>query len=213
MSVQETQTEHVEDDDFARPERRASVRVMGWLLFAGGAIGTLASAILLIERIRLLEDPAYTPSCSFNPVVTCGQVMESWQGSLFGFSNPVIGVAAFPVVATVGVVLLTQARLPRWFWLGLNTGALLGAVFVTWLFTQSVYLIGALCPYCMVVWAVTIPIFVYVTGYNLSEGHIKAPAALRRAVVESRGLIVVAWYILIAALITVEFWDRWYLVF
>lgn len=210
MAVQDKQQL---DDDVELPERRASGTVLGWLLAVAGAIGTVASAALLIERIKLLEDPAYTPSCSFNPVVTCGQVMESWQGSLFGFPNPIIGVAAFPVVVTAGVALLAGARLPRWFWLGLNAGALLGAVFITWLFTQSVYLIGALCPYCMVVWTVTIPIFVYVTGYNLSEGHIKAPAGLRRAVVESRGLITAVWYLIIAMLITIEFWDRWYLVF
>ena len=216
MSVPETEIEpeSVDNDlDYVRTERRASTTVLGWLLAVGGAIGMLASAILVIERIRLLEDPAYKPSCSFNPVVTCGQVMESWQGSLFGFPNPIIGVAAFPVVATVGVVLLAGVRLPRWFWLGLNLGALAGAVFVTWLFTQSVYLIGALCPYCMVVWAVTIPIFVYVTGYNLSEGYIKVSPALRRGLVDSRGLIVAGWYTLIAVLITIEFWDRWYLVF
>lgn len=211
MAVQER--EHIDDDEVVLPERRASVTVLGWLLAIGGAVGTLASAMLVIERVRLLEDPNYTPSCSFNPIVTCGQVMESWQGSLFGFPNPVIGVAAFPVVVTAGVIALTGAKLPRWFWLGLNAGALLGAVFITWLFTQSVYLIGALCPYCMVVWAVTIPIFVYTTGYNLSEGHIKAPGALRRGIVESRGLIVTVWYLIIAILITIEFWDRWYLVF
>lgn len=211
MAVQEKH--ELDDDDVVLPERRASLKVLGWLLIVGGAVGLLGSAMLVIERVRLLEDPGYTPSCSFNPVVTCGQVMESWQGSLFGFPNPVIGVAAFPVVITIGVVALAGGKLPRWFWLGLNAGALAGAVFITWLFTQSVYYIGALCPYCMVVWVATIPIFVYTTGYNLSEGHLKAPPALRRAVVDSRGLIVTVWYLIIAVLITIEFWDRWYLVF
>jgi hypothetical protein len=65
----------------------------------------------------------------------------------------------------------------------------------------------------MVVWAVTIPIFVYVTGYNLSHGHLRAPGALRRGIADSRGLITVVWFLIIAMLITIEFWDRWYLVF
>lgn len=212
MSVQET--DQIDDDAVeAAPDRRASVTVLGWLLAIGGAIGMVASAILVIERIMLLEDPAYTPSCSFNPVVSCGQVMESWQGELFGFSNPIIGIAAFPVVVTAGVAVLAGARLPRWFWLGLNAGALLGAVFITWLFVQSVYYIGALCPYCMVVWAVTVPIFAYVTGYNVSEGHIRAPRGLRRAIVDSRGLITTVWFLIFAMLTMVEFWDQWYLVF
>ena len=42
-------------------------------------------------------------------------------------------------------------------------------VFVHWLIYQSVFVIGALCPYCMVVWAVTIPTFFYVTVHNLAR--------------------------------------------
>ncbi|AYY15605.1 vitamin K epoxide reductase family protein [Actinobacteria bacterium YIM 96077] len=194
-------------------EPHVSGPVLGWLMVIGGAIGLFASAILAIERILLLENSDYTPSCSFNPVVSCGQVMESWQGELFGFPNPFIGVAAFPVVVTLGVVALTGARLPRWMWLGLWGGTVFGAAFVTWLFTQSVYMIGALCPYCMVVWLVMIPIFVYTTSYVLAERHLPAPAGVRRAVVRNRALITLVWLLAIAILITVEFWDRWYLVF
>ncbi len=201
------------DEVVTLPERRASARALGWLLAIGGAVGLIASSILTIERIMLLEDPEYVPSCSFNPLVSCGQVMESWQGSLFGFSNPLIGIGAFAAVTTVGVVVLAGASLPRWFWLGLEVGTVLGVVFVTWLFVQSVYMIGALCPYCMVVWSAMIPIFVYTTGYNLSEGHLRAPAGVRRGFVESRGLITTVWFLIIAALIVIEFWDRWYLVF
>ncbi|PRC62285.1 hypothetical protein C6A85_03910, partial [Mycobacterium sp. ITM-2017-0098] len=36
--------------------------------------------------------------------------------------------------------------------------------FVHWLIFQSLYRIGALCPYCMVVWAVTIPLLVVVAS-------------------------------------------------
>ena len=46
-------------------------------------------------------------------------------------------------------------ELPRWVWLGLNLGALFGFGFAIWLITQSLYVIGALCPWCMVVWAAT----------------------------------------------------------
>jgi len=108
-------------------------RGLAALLAAGGAVGFVASFVLTVERIRLLEDPAYVPSCSFNPVLSCGSVMQTWQAELFGFANPLIGVAAFAVVTTIGVVLLTGATLPRWFWLGLQAGSFLAAVFVPWL--------------------------------------------------------------------------------
>lgn len=188
------------------PERTVSDRVIGWLLTVGGLVGLFGSAMLVYERIQLLINPGRQLSCDFSVWVSCGTVINSWQATLFGdIPNPMIGMAAFPVVTTVGVAVLAGATVPRWMWLGLNTGALGGAVFVTWLFTQSVYDIQALCPYCMVVWAVTIPIFVYTTAYTLSRGHLPAPAGLRKAITSSPGLITVAWYAIIAILIFVQF--------
>lgn len=57
------------------------------------------------------------------------------------------------VVAATGASLLAGARFSRWYWLGLQIGVAAAAVFVHWLIVQSLYVLGALCPYCMVVWA------------------------------------------------------------
>ena len=54
--------------------------------------------------------------------------------------------------------------LPQWYWIGLTIGTLIGAAFVHWLIFQSLYRIGALCPYCMVVWVVTISLLVVVAS-------------------------------------------------
>jgi uncharacterized membrane protein len=184
-------------------------RSLALLLTIAGAVGWLAAFVLAVERIALLKDPGYVPTCSFNPVLSCGSVMQTWQAEAFGFPNPLIGIAAFAVVTTVGVVLLTGAKLPRWFWLGLETGALFGVVFVHWLIYQSLYSIGALCPYCMVVWVVTIPIFWYLTSHNLQAGHIPATDALRRFAVRNRGLVLAGWFLLVAGLVLVRFEAYW----
>ena len=184
-------------------------RGLSLLLAIGGAIGFIAALVLILERIQLFRDPNYVPSCSFNPVLSCGSVMETWQAQAFGFSNPLIGVAAFPVVATVGIVLLTRATLPRWFWLGLQGGALFGVGFVTWLAYQSIYNIEALCPYCMVVWAVMIPIFVYLTTHNVQAGHLPAAVGVRNVLVRNKAIIVLVWFAIITAAILVQFWDYW----
>ena len=94
------------------------------------------------------------------------------QAEAFGFPNPLIGIASFAVVVTIGVVLLSGFAAPRWFWLGMQLGTTFGVVFVHWLIYQSLYQIGALCPYCMAVWVVTIPIFWYTTLHNLERGHL-----------------------------------------
>jgi len=49
---------------------------------------------------------------------------------------------------------------------------------VHWLIFQSLYRIGALCPYCMVVWVVTITVFWNVTLHNLTREHLPVAAPL-----------------------------------
>ncbi|MGH8824918.1 MAG: vitamin K epoxide reductase family protein [Jiangellaceae bacterium] len=184
-------------------------RGLSTLLAVGGAVGFVASFVLTVELIRLLEDPAYVPSCSFNPVLSCGSVMQTWQADMLGFANTLVGIAAFAVVVTVGVTLLSGATLPRWFWLGLEAGTFVGAVFVHWLIYQSLYDIGALCPYCMVVWVVTIPIFWYVTVHNVQAGHFRTSPGVRSFLVRNRGLVLGLWFVALAVLVLIRFWDYW----
>lgn len=178
------------------------------LLTVFGGIGLLAAAVLLVEKMALLADPAYVPSCSINPILSCGSIMTTPQAEAFGFPNPLLGVAGFSVVTTVGVALLAGARFARWFWLGLQTGVTAGLVFVHWLIVQSLYRIGALCPYCMVVWVVTIALFVAVTSHNVRSRAIAAPHAVTRLTAYAPTLVV-AWLLVIAALVAVRFWDYW----
>jgi len=51
---------------------------------------------------------------------------------------------------------------------------------VLWLISQSVFVLGTLCPWCMVTWSVTIPLFWALTLYNLREGNIPVPERARR---------------------------------
>jgi uncharacterized membrane protein len=181
-------------------------------LVGGGLVGLVASAVLLIERIRLAEDSSYVPTCSINPILSCGSIMESAQASLLGFPNPLIGVAAFPVIVATGAALLAGARLARWYWLGLQVGVTAALGLVGWLVFQSLYRIGALCPYCMVVWAVVIPTFWYVTLRNLASGALGQKAATARATTVARewhAPVLLTAYLLVAALIAVRFWSYW----
>ncbi|MFI5593214.1 vitamin K epoxide reductase family protein [Amycolatopsis sp. NPDC051758] len=178
-------------------------RALGWLYTVGGALGLIAAVTLTLEKIERLKDPSYVPSCSINPVLSCGSVMDSPQAAAFGFPNPIIGVAAFAVVVTFGVVLLTGYEPPRWIWFGMQLGATFGIVFVHWLIFASLYRIHALCPYCMVVWVVTIAIFWYTTLHNLRTSRIGV--ALRRF----HSGILALWYVVIVALILQQFWSYW----
>jgi len=184
-------------------------RLVG-LYLVGGGLGFIAACTLLIEKIALLKDPSYVPSCSINPILSCGSVMSTRQAEAFGFPNPILGVAGFAIVITAGAAIAAGARLERWFWWGLWAGTAFGVAFVHWLIFQSLYRIGALCPYCMVVWIVTIPIFWYTTLYLARTSATDGPLARAlRAAGEYHTVVVIAWYLTITTLIGERCWDYW----
>lgn len=177
-----------------------------WVL-VGGVIGLAAALTLTIEKIELLINPDYVPTCSINPVLSCGSVMITPQASVFGFPNPLLGIVAFSVVVVTGVLAVAKVNLPRWYWAGLAVGTLLGAVFVHWLIFQSLYRIGALCPYCMVVWAVTIPLLVVSASIALQAR--RSDSAVVRGIYNWRWSLVTLWYTGVVLLILERFWNYW----
>ena len=186
-----------------------SYRQTAWILVVCGLIGLVAAIELIIQKISVLSDPDFVPNCDINPVLSCGSVINTEQASLFGFPNPVLGVIGFTVVIMFGALLFTGLELPRSMWLGLNIGALAGMAFVVWLVIQSLYVIGALCPWCMVVWAITIPIFWQVTTDNLASGRLNLGKSLSEVIVALKWILVAASYLIIMALIFIRWQDFW----
>ncbi len=177
------------------------------LLLVGGGVGLLAAMVLTIDRIRLLQDPDAVLACNISPFIACGPVMQSRAGELFGFPNPLLGILGFSVLTTTGAAVLARARFARWYWLGLQAGVLLAAVFITWLQTQSLYVIHALCLWCILVWTVTIPVVVAVTVHNLTAGHLGRRAVRLGAVLSGFQVTIVAvWYLVIIGAVALKFY-------
>jgi len=182
--------------------RRASAI---WVLIAG-ILGEIASFVLSVEKIRQLENPSYVPSCSINPVLSCGSVMMTEQASVFAFPNPLLGIAAFAVVIVTGVLAVGGVRLPRWYWSGLAAGTAIGVVFIHWLIFQTLYRIGALCPYCMVVWVVTMALLVVLCSLALRP---LAGNAIFAVLYQWRWPLYAFWVTAIALMILDRFWTYW----
>lgn len=180
-------------------------RGLGLWLVITGLVAAAASFLLLYERIQLWQDSSHSTACDISPWVSCGQVMESWQASTFGFPNIFIGVVGFPLIIAIGVGLLGRLSLPRWYWVGLQTGVLFALGFCIWLWSQAVYVIGALCPYCMMVWAAVIPMAAVVTARNIIHGVIPAGEGLQRAAREWWWVAALLLYLAVAASIIVMF--------
>ncbi|MBD0691204.1 vitamin K epoxide reductase family protein [Streptomyces sp. CBMA123] len=187
-------------------------RALALLLLLGGLVGLAASAVLTFDKLRILENPSYVPSCNINPVISCGSVMRTEQAEVLGFPNPLLGLAAFGALAAIGAGLLAGAAYRRWFWLGLHAGTALGVVFVHWLVDQALYDIGALCPYCMVVWATVVVLFWYTTLHNLRTGVIPVGPRMRTVAREAaryHWALPVLWAAVIALLVLNRFWYYW----
>nr|WP_244193512.1 vitamin K epoxide reductase family protein [Mycobacterium nebraskense] len=191
-----------------RPEARVPAP-SGWWVLVAGVIGLAASATLTVEKIDLLLNPAYVPTCNINPILSCGSVMITPQASVLGFPNPLIGLVAFTVVVVTGLLAVTKVALPQWYWIGLAVGLLLGAAFVHWLIYESLYSIGALCPYCMVVWAVTITLLVVVASITCRPALQRRGRGAAWMLYQWRWSIAALWFTAVFLLIMARFWDYW----
>lgn len=154
------QTEHSDEDT----AKQTCHTLSGWRHSAWWTYGVMlivscialgASFILSAETLALARRPHQALSCDVNAVVSCSRVATSWQAEFirFGelsFPNAFFGIAAESVFITIAVIGLAGVRLPRWFAICTWLGGLLALLYAYWLFTQSVFVIRALCPWCLV---------------------------------------------------------------
>ncbi|WP_406816432.1 vitamin K epoxide reductase family protein [Mycobacterium sp. M23085] len=180
-----------------------------WWILIAGLIGLGASMTLTVEKIDILLNPAYVPSCNINPILSCGSVMVTPQASLLGFPNPLLGLVAFTVVVVTGLLACAKVALPQWYWLGLTVGLVAGAVFVHWLIFESLYRIGALCPYCMVVWVVTMSLLVVVSSIAVRPALHDRHTGPAWVLFQWRWSIATLWFTAVFLLIMARFWDYW----
>lgn len=181
-----------------------------WILIVAGAIGVYCAFILNQDEIQLLKQPSTHLSCSLDPIVACGNVINSNQAHALGVPNPALGLAAYAAVATIGLTILAGGKFKRWFWLLVEAGLVFAVGFLYWLLYQSMYRIHNLCPYCLTIDVVTVTAFWYVTLYNIDQKNIKLPKGKSQKIygwVRRHHLdILVAWLLIVAAVILKHFW-------
>ena len=182
-------------------------RPFALILLITGVIGWVASGILVLERLALYEDAEHVTTCDINALVSCGKVMGTWQSELFGFPNPLIGIVAFAVVITTAMAMLSGSRLGDWYWAGLQAGVTVGMLLIIWLWYQALFVIHILCLYCMVVWAMMIPLFILLTVRNLAHGLFPASPAVVRFASQWAGTLIAVVYVAVAASVFLSFYS------
>jgi uncharacterized membrane protein len=160
--------------------RHANAWIYGTMLISA-CLSLTAAFVLSIDAVRLAANPDAALSCNINSVISCGTVANSWQASLLGFPNAFLGLAAEPVVITIAVASLGGVRFPRWFMFTVQVIYTIGVIFAYWLFYQSMFNIGVLCPWCLLVTASTTLVFSTLTHVNIRDGNLMLPPRMRSA--------------------------------
>lgn len=169
-----------------------------------GAIGSLvASFVLSVEAIDLAKDPNAVLSCSINIILNCAKVGIHPSAHLFGFPNSFLGLIAEPVVITVAIAGLAGVKFPRAFMATAQVFYTLGMIFAFWLFSQSYFVIGALCPWCLLVTATTTFVWFAITRYNIRENNLYLPRNMQRTLtrVIEKNYDKVALFVVIVAIV------------
>lgn len=130
----------------------------GWtylIMLLASVVALVVSFVLSAETLQLARDPGTKLDCDLNAVVSCSTVAQSWQAEIIKFNglsypNAFFGIAAEAVFITVAVIGLARVIVPRWFAVCTWLGGLAALAYAYWLFTQSVFVIHALCPWCLV---------------------------------------------------------------
>ncbi|KAE8762433.1 vitamin K epoxide reductase [Georgenia thermotolerans] len=198
------------DDAAVAPAARRLVRRPFAVMLASSLLSLVASFVLSVDAVRLAANPDVALSCNINAAISCGKVAVAWQASLFGFPNAFLGLVTEPVVITIAVAALAGVRFPRWFMLAAQAVYLLGLVFAYWLFTQSYFVIGALCPWCLLVTASTTTVFTSLLRVNLLQNNFglrprvyERAASLLRTGVDYAVVAVI--FVLLTAAIVVKY--------
>ncbi|GIH81269.1 vitamin K epoxide reductase family protein [Planobispora longispora] len=187
--------------------RHSNAWLFGTMLVSA-CLSLAASFVLSADALRLAADPGTSLSCDINAVISCGTVATSWQAQLFGFPNAFLGLVAEPVVITIAVASLGGVRFPRWFMFAAQAVYTLGVIFAYWLFSQSMLVIGALCPWCLLVTVSTTLVFTTLTHVNIRDGNLFLPpraqaAAARFVEADLDAIAVTIWLlVLILAVVT-----------
>jgi uncharacterized membrane protein len=124
----------------------------GIIMLVGAISGFLASFVLSIDKFKILKDSQFNPSCNISEKLNCKSVMLSKQAEAFGFPNSFMGIAAFAMFIALAVAILGKVEFPKWFWQLALLGSVAAILFSHWLAYQTTFVIGILCPYCMVAW-------------------------------------------------------------
>lgn len=177
-------------------------------MLVGAILSLLASFMLSYDAIELYRNPDANLSCEFSLVLNCATVAKHPSAELLGFPNSFFGLMAEPVVITVAIAGLAGVVFPRRFMFAAQIGYSLGFIFAWYLFFVSYFVIGALCPWCLLVTLTTTLVWFAITRYNIRENNLylsKRAAKLAQRFIKKDYDKLVMWSMIVVAIAAILF--------
>lgn len=168
-------------DYFGHDEKK--IRDNRWIftsMLVGAVFSLIAAFVLSVEAVEIAKNPDAQLSCSVNIVLNCATVAAHPTSTMFGFPNPFLGLMTEPIVITVAIAGLAGIKFPRRFMFTAQIFYTLGLLFALYLLYLSMFVIGALCPWCLLVTLTTILVWFAITRYNLREDNLYLPMHLSK---------------------------------
>ncbi|GGI13698.1 membrane protein [Galliscardovia ingluviei] len=212
--------EQITTSDYRQPKGwRHNATWLYAVMLIASICAFMASLILSADTLQLARHPDQQLGCDVNGAVSCSTVAQSWQAEIIHFGglsypNAFFGIAAEAVFITVAVLGLSKVVFPRWFAWCTWAGNLCAFAYAYWLFSQSAFVIHALCPWCLVLMFTTTIQFiaqshatVTVQGIPQSEGRF---ASWQRALqtyyrLGADLLVDVLWIAVVVAIILIKY--------
>lgn len=190
-------------------KRHSNTRIFGTMLVAA-TISLIAAFVLSIDAVALAANPTADLACDVNAILSCGTVGTSWQATAFGFHNAFLGLIFESMVITMALIGISGVKIPRWLAVAEQIIYIFALVFAIWLFYQSMFSIGALCPWCLAITYFTMIVFLSLLHYNIREDNIwrtgKGRARARAFIRNDGDLYVgIGWFVLVTAAILMKY--------
>jgi uncharacterized membrane protein len=140
-----------------------------WLVLASFILTLAGLALSIYLTITHYTDQAAL-FCQQNSVVNCLKVTTSPESEIFGIPVAVLGLVFFLPMTLLNSPWGWRSPLPLVRWLRL-AGVAVGLVFVVYLVSAELVLIGSICEYCTGVHIVTIALFAVIVIGQYQMSH------------------------------------------
>ncbi|SYZ32628.1 vitamin K epoxide reductase family protein [Propionibacterium australiense] len=175
-------------------------------MIVSGLLGLFVSFKLSIEAWELAGDPGLELACDINERISCVTVAQTWQATLLGFPNAFLGILFEGIVLAISVATVAGVRFPRWYMRCAEALYTVALLFALWLFTQSYFVIHALCPWCLLITVTTTLVWAGLTRMNVRDHVLPSSARMRWFVASGNDwIITIAVLLVLAGMVLVRY--------